>query len=262
MVLREIVRLQSAELNNLSGVEHGYFTCAGGVSTGLYASLNCGPGSSDDPASIEENRARAAAAFGATSSALATLHQIHSADVRTVQKTPTPSGPPVQADAAVTATPGVVLGILTADCAPVLFADRHAGVIGAAHAGWRGAFTGIVGATVSAMTALGAKPDQICAGIGPCIGPKSYEVGEEFRARFIDASLQNIRYFAPAPRDGHFLFDLPEYVADECRSTGVATVSALGRDSFSDRQNFFSYRRATLAKETDYGRNLSAICLT
>ena len=164
-----------------------------------------------------------------------------------------------------TSTPGIALGILTADCAPVLLADRQAGVIGAAHAGWRGAFSGIVEATVAAMTDLGATAENIAAGVGVCIGPRSYEVGPEFRARFVEANQDNDRFFARAERQSqagqHWMFDLPAYVADRCAQAGLTTVTTLERDSHTEPDNFFSYRRATLAGEVDYGRNLSAIAM-
>jgi YfiH family protein len=245
-------------LSRAATIRHGFFTRAGGVSTGLYAGLNCGFGSDDDPAHVAENRARAAARLGLGLEALVTVHQIHSADAVTVTATwPREAAP--KADAMVTDRPGIMLGILTADCVPVLFVDAEAGVIGAAHAGWKGALYGVLDATVAAMTALGAR--RIAAGIGPAIQQHSYEVGPEFPTRFIEADPENARFAVPAARPGHFMFDLPGYVEARLRGLDIAAVERSPLDTRSEEQQFFSYRRATLKGEPDYGRGLSAIAL-
>ncbi|MCZ6603920.1 MAG: peptidoglycan editing factor PgeF [Alphaproteobacteria bacterium] len=253
-------RLEAGNLATSPRLRHGYFTRAGGVSRGDYASLNCGLGSGDDAQAVTENRARAVQALGANAAHLVTLYQTHSAQVAVLDAKPSDEAP--RADAAVTRVADLTLGILTADCAPVLLADAGAGVIGAAHAGWRGALGGIVQATVREMTGLGAEPDHIAAAIGPCIGPASYEVGPEFYDRFMDADLETGVHFQKGRRDGHWMFDLASYVADQIRSAGVTHIELMGDDSFADAHRFFSFRRTTLAGHGDYGRNLAAICLT
>jgi len=252
--------LTAEVFSGLNGVTHGFFTREGGVSTGVYASLNCGQGSADDPANVRENRARAVARLGLGSGALATAYQVHSADVAVVE-TPWPIDERPQLDALVTRTPGVALGILTADCAPVLFADADAGVVGAAHAGWRGALSGVLEATVSAMVDLGATPERVFAAIGPCIGRSSYEVGPEFRAEFVTDDSATADLFEPAPRAGHFLFDLARYVARRLNTLGLAGIDVLPFDTCADEARFFSYRRTTKNGGGDYGRGLSAIRL-
>jgi polyphenol oxidase len=239
------------------GVSHGFFTREGGVSTGLYASLNCGGGSGDDRGAVAENRARAAAMLGVARDGLATNHQVHGIAVTTLVRPV--KGVHPRADAMVTSARGLALGILTADCVPVLFADSQAGVIGAAHAGWRGALGGVLEATVRAMAALGADPARIRAGIGPAIGPASYEVGPEFPAPFLAQDGENARFFAAA--NPKFHFDLPGYVGARLAALGLAAIAATGGDTAADRQRFFSYRRACLQGESDYGRLLSAIAL-
>ncbi len=240
-------------------VAHGFFTRDGGVSGGIYASLNCGGGSGDDPAAVAENRARAAATLGVTRDALATNHQIHGADIvtvtgdwRTRQR--------ARADGLVTQERGVALGILTADCVPVLFSDPDAAVVGAAHAGWRGAVSGVLEATVQAMTALGAAPSRIRAGFGPAIAQASYEVGPEFPAPFLAQDPGNERFFIAAPNT-KYRFDLPGYVRARLERLGLAAVAATGGDTAAEPDRFFSYRRSRLAGEPDYGRLLSAIAL-
>lgn len=248
-----------AEAEILQPVRHAFFLRRGGVSQGLYESLNAGTGSADDPAAVAENRQRIARHFGRPASALVTMHQTHSADVLTVDAPPR-ERPKV--DGLVTDRPGLVLGVLTADCAPVLFADRNAGVIGAAHAGWRGAWSGVLEATVEAMLARGARRADIAAAVGPTIAQESYEVGPEFVARFTTAPGEpaNARFFAPAERPGHALFDLPGYVLHRLAAAGV-TACNLGADTYGDERRFYSYRRATHRGEADYGRLLSAIVL-
>ncbi len=247
-------------LADLDGVTHRFFTRGGGVSAGLYSSLNCGYGSGDDPANVRENRHRAAGHFDRSETDLLTVHQIHSADVLTVadQRWTSPGAP--KADALVTDRPGVVLGVLAADCAPVLLADGRAGVIGAAHAGWKGALGGVVEAAIAAMERLGARREDISAAIGPCIGRDSYEVGPEFPTPFLAQDAANATYFRAAPRAGHFLFDLPGYLGNRIARAGVA-ASATGHDTLAATEDFFSYRRNTLSGERDYGRGLSAIAL-
>ncbi|HUQ12755.1 MAG TPA: peptidoglycan editing factor PgeF [Novosphingobium sp.] len=239
----------------LDGVAHGFLGRRGGVSQGIHAGLNVGRGSDDDRAAVEENRRRAVEAVlpGAT---LLTVHQIHSSEVVTVAP-PWPDAARPKADAMVTDRPGLLLGVLTADCAPVLFVDSEAGVIGAAHAGWKGALDGVTDATVAAMEALGAKRERIAAAIGPCIAQASYEVDEIFVSRFGPA---NARFFAPA-RPGHALFNLEGYVAMRLEAVGVGTVEKLGLDTYADESRFYSYRRATHRGEPDYGREISLVGL-
>jgi polyphenol oxidase len=243
-----------------NGLSHAFFTREGGVSEGIYASLNCGFGSQDDPARVAENRARAATALGVAPDRLLTCHQIHSADAITVTEPWRREANP-RADGMATAVPGIALGILTADCAPVLFADPTARVIGAAHAGWRGAIGGVLEATIAAMRALGAEPARIRAGIGACIGRLSYEVGPEFPAPFLAEDPANERFFITAPRAGHFLFDLGSYVEHRLRRAGIGRIERAAHDTLTEEGAFFSYRRTCLRGENDYGRFLSAIAL-
>jgi len=252
--------IQARTLADLDGVQHRFFTRRGGVSAGLYSSLNCGYGSSDSPDNVRENRRRAAAVFNLGESDLLTVHQIHSPDVLTItdQRWTSPGAP--KADALVSDRPGVALGVLAADCAPVLLADSEAGVIGAAHAGWKGALAGVVEATVAAMERLGARRERVRAAIGPCIGAASYEVGPEFPAPFLAQNAENAAFFRSAPRAGHFLFDLAGYLGDRLTRAGVA-ATATGHDTLTGNEDFFSYRRNTLAGVRDYGRGLSAIAL-
>jgi YfiH family protein len=242
----------------LSGVRHGFLGRAGGVSAGQVAGLNVGLGSADDPDAIVENRRRAVAAI-APNSTLTTVYQVHSPDVVVATEGWRDDARP-HADAIVTDRPGLLLGILTADCAPVLFADADAGVIGAAHAGWKGAIGGVTDATIAAMETLGAQRERITAAIGPCIAQKSYEVDLVFQARFVAGGAGNERFFTPG-RAGHVQFDLEAYVAHRLEAAGIATVDALGEDTLSQPDRFFSFRRATLAGEADYGRQISLIAL-
>jgi len=249
-------------LNEISCLRHGFFTREGGVSTGLYASLNCGPGSKDDPAAVAENRARAMAMLDQPATALRTLYQAHTAEVVVVRDSAWDAAHPPVADAMVTDRPGLVLGILTADCAPVLLADGRARVVAAAHAGWRGALGGVLEATVTAMIGLGARPETIVAAIGPCIGLRSYEVGHDFPEPFIDQEVSNADFFAPSPvTDGRYLFDLPGYVSRQLSHLGVTEVSRVPADTYRDETRFFSYRRGSQQGAPDYGRQLSAILL-
>lgn len=242
------------------GIRHGFFTRAGGVSLGLYASLNCGYGSGDDSASVAENRARAAARLGLAGDRLITCHQVHSATVIAVEA-PWRRETAPRADGMVTRVSGIALGVLAADCAPVLFADPEARVIGACHAGWRGALAGIADATVQEMTRQGARLDRIAAVVGPCIGKASYEVGPEFPAPFLAEDPTAADLFSPAPRAGHFLFDLAAFVVRRLKRAGLSQTAATGGDTAAEEQRFFSYRRACLRGERDYGRLISAIAL-
>jgi YfiH family protein len=252
--------IAAAVLERAAGVRHGFFTRQGGVSEGLFASLNCGFGSGDDPRRVAVNRARAAECLGVAGESLVTVHQTHSAAVA-VADAPWPPDKAPRADAIVTRREGLALGVLTADCAPVLLADSTVGVVGAAHAGWRGARDGIVEATVAAMLRLGARAERIVAGVGPCIRQASYEVGPEFHAAFLAEDAANAAFFRPAPRAGHFLFDLVGYVRRRLERRGIASVATLDIDTCADEGRFYSYRRAVKRGERDYGRALSAIAL-
>ncbi|MHB2264116.1 peptidoglycan editing factor PgeF [Aliihoeflea sp. PC F10.4] len=242
-----------------NGVRHGFFTRRGGVSDGIYAGLNVGYGSSDERAAVRENRARAARWLGVGEDSLATVHQVHSADVEVVDG-PVSLDERPKADALVTATPGLAIGILTADCGPILFADSTARVIGAAHAGWKGALFGITENTISAMEGLGARRENIRAVLGPAISAASYEVGPEFIVRFIEAEGKNEAYFSPSGKAGHAWFDLNRYTLDRLRLAGVK-VDHVARCTYAEPDNFYSYRRTTHRQEPDYGRQLSAIVL-
>ena len=241
-------------------IRHGFFTRRGGHSSGQYTSLNCGFCSGDDLAVVARNRAEVGKALGVPGEALCTAYQIHSPDVVTLTA-PWHWEDAQEADALVTKTPGVALGVLTADCVPVLFADAQAGVIGAAHAGWKGAFGGVLENTVKAMQGLGAAPGRITAAIGPAIQQPSYEVGPEFYDRLVAAESANTRYFTPSPKPGHHLFNLPEYVKNRLGRMGLGAINLLASDTCSGEDDFFSFRRATLRGEPVYGRHVSAIIL-
>lgn len=245
------------------GVRHGFFGRTGGVSRGIYNSLNCGLGSGDDPAAVRENRGRVAENLGAAADALVTLHQVHSPDCVRVTEAWAPEDRP-KADALVTDVPGMVIGVLTADCGPVLFSGRRADgtpVIGAAHAGWGGAIGGVLEATVAAMTAMGVAPGGIRAAVGPCIGPDSYEVKDDFRLRFVEQDKENAAFFIPATRVGHLMFDLPSYIRRRLKLAGVGLVDGRGIDTCFNEEDYFSYRRSTHRVEPDYGRQVSAIVI-
>lgn len=239
---------------NLEGVAHGFLGRRGGVSTGDLAGLNVGFGSRDEREAIAENRRRAIEAV-LPGAGLATVHQVHGARCE-YAAAPWPHDERPHADALVTDRPGLLLGILTADCAPVLFADRQAGVVGAAHAGWRGALAGVTDSVLAAMEALGARRERIRAAVGPCIAAPSYEVDEAFRTRFIEQDPRNAAYFGDGPR-----FDLPSYVAHRLSAAGIGAVAVLGLDTYAQADRFFSYRRATHRGEPDYGRQLSVVGL-
>ena len=242
------------------GIRHAFFTRQGGVSGGLFASLNCGFGSGDDLDRVGRNRALAAARLDLPSDRLVSCYQVHGTEIVTVDR-PWRRQENPRADGMVTTIPGIALGILAADCAPVLFADPEARVVGAAHGGWRGALAGVMEATVAAMTRLGARTERIRAGIGPCIGQASYEVGPEFERTFAVADPDSPAFFVRAERSGHFHFDLPGYIAHRLGRLGLAAVEHSGHDTAAEEDLFFSYRRACLRGETDYGRGLAAIAL-
>jgi len=241
-----------------AGIRHGYFTRDGGVSEGLYRGLNVGLGSHDNWEHVQENRRRVAGWFGLPVERLATVHQVHSPDVIAVDANYDGTRP--QADAMVTATPGIALGVLAADCGPILFADPENRVVGAAHAGWKGALTGVLENTIEAMVALGAKREMITACLGPSISQASYEVGPEFVDRFVAYDPDYARYFIPSKRVGHAMFDLPGLTIDRLYKAGV-TAENLNLCTYPDPDRFFSYRRTTHAKEPDYGRQISAIAI-
>ena len=249
-----------ADVLKLDGIRHGFFTRQGGVSGGIYTSLNIGLGSDDERSSVLENRDRVADQLGIGADRLVSPYQIHSADVITVSA-PFAQDADRKADALVTATPGLAIGIATADCGPLLFADTKAGVIGAAHSGWKGAVTGILQNTVAAMEALGATRTNITAVLGPTISQGAYEVGPEFKERFLQEHPDNTRYFKPSERAEHFMFDLPAFITDKLQALGLGTVADLALCTYADEDRFFSYRRTTHRKEPDYGRQISAIAL-
>ncbi|UES54334.1 peptidoglycan editing factor PgeF [Roseibium aggregatum] len=249
-----------ADVLKLDGIRHGFFTRQGGVSGGIYTSLNIGLGSDDERSSVLENRDRVAGQLGIGADRLVSPYQIHSADVITVSA-PFAQDADRKADALVTATPGLAIGIATADCGPLLFADTKAGVIGAAHSGWKGAVTGILQNTVAAMEALGATRTNITAVLGPTISQGAYEVGPEFKERFLQEHLDNTRYFKPSERAEHFMFDLPAFITDKLQALGLGAVADLALCTYADEDRFFSYRRTTHRKEPDYGRQISAIAL-
>ncbi|WP_304176175.1 peptidoglycan editing factor PgeF [Phenylobacterium aquaticum] len=250
----------TSPLLELAGVRHAFFTRAGGVSQGIYSSLNVGRGSSDEAADVAENRRRAAAHFGLAEDALSTCYQIHSAQAL-VADGPWGQARP-QGDAVVTASPGVLCGALAADCAPILLADPKAGIVAAAHAGWKGALTGIAQATVAAMVGQGARAADIVAVVGPCIAQASYEVGLEFLERFTAEDDGHGRFFAAGQAADKRQFDLPGFVLSQLRVAGVEACDWIGADTCVEEDRFFSNRRAFRRGEPDFGRLLSAITLT
>jgi YfiH family protein len=252
------VTVEAIRAAALDGIPHGFLGRKGGVSTGICAGLNVGLGSSDDRAAVLENR-RLAVASVAPGARLVTLHQVHSPDALYADS-PWPDDARPKADAIVTDRPGLALGILTADCTPVLLADREAGVIGAAHAGWKGAFAGVIESVVGVMEERGARRERIAAAIGPVIARKSYEVDEVFLRRFAEADPGSERFFTPG-REGHHQFDIEAYVLARLAAAGIRHAEALGLDTYADPDRFFSYRRATHRGEPDYGRQISLIAL-
>jgi YfiH family protein len=253
--------LQSPSLSRLARVRHAFFTRSGGVSEGVYASLNGGIGSNDAPDKVTENRARMAATLGVAPDRFLTPYQIHSPDAVVADGSWTQATRP-RADAVVTCEPKLAVGVSTADCGPLLFADADAGVVGAAHAGWRGAFTGVIEATIAAMEKLGASRERIVAALGPTIRQPNYEVGPEFVERFLAADIDNERFFTASPRERHAMFDLTGYIADRVQRAGVGSFEDLGHCTYADPDRFYSYRRMSQRGEPDYGRHINAIALT
>ncbi len=252
--------LQASSLSGLPTIRHAFFTREGGVSRGLYRSLNGGMGSNDDAAMVRENRARMAAALGVAPGSLVTAYQIHSPDVVVAEKPWTRENAP-RADAVVTRVPGLAVAVTTADCGPVLFADEAAGVVGAAHAGWKGALSGVLDSTIDTMERLGASRARITAVIGPTIRQANYEVGPEFVARFIAQDPDSERFFMPSGRERHALFDLPGFIAARLKSAGLVRIDDLGHCTYADPDRFYSYRRSVHRAEPDYGRHVNAIAL-
>jgi polyphenol oxidase len=253
------MKLDSPLLSAVPGLRHAFFSREGGVSDGIYACLNGGLGSNDDPANVAENRRRMAEQMGVAPSHFLGVHQIHSPDA-VVATGPWEGASRPRADAIVTRTEGLAIGITAADCGPILFVDPNARVIGAAHAGWKGALTGIVESTVDAMEGLGGERANIVAAIGPLIRQQSYEVGNEFVERFLEADAENALFFLPAARAGHAMFDLGGFIRRRLENAGVLVVDDIGVDTYSD-QRFFSYRRSVHRQEPDYGRHVHAIVL-
>lgn len=247
-------------LKEQSGIRHGFFTREGGVSGGIYASLNCGFGSGDKAEDVRENRARAAAQLGTSRAELVTVRQVHSSCVIVADVPWQPEAAP-EADAIVTRTPSLAIGVLTADCTPILFADPEAGVVAAAHAGWKGAKAGIIDAVIEAMEGLGARRDRICAAIGPTISAAAYEVGPEFEAAFLGDASANGKYFSRSAPDERPHFDLPGYCHDRAREARIAHVEGLGLCTYQNESLFYSYRRSIHHTERDYGRQISAIVI-
>jgi len=253
--------LQAPSLAKLAHIRHGFFTRAGGVSQGIYASLNGGVGSYDAPDKVNENRKRMATSLGVNPERLLSLYQIHSPEVVVAEKPWTREDRP-HADGVVTRTPSLAIGVSTADCGPLLFADEQAGVVGAAHAGWRGAFTGVIEATVAAMEQLGANRSRIVAALGPTISQPNYEVGPEFVTRFVSSDAASARFFKTSKRAGHTLFDLNGFIAARIQHAGVVKFEDLGLCTYADPERFYSFRRSTHWGEPDYGRHINAIALT
>lgn len=252
--------IEAESLRRLPGIIHGFFTRQGGVSDGLYASLNCGLGSSDERARVEANRKRVGARLGVSAERIATVWQHHSADVAVLDAAP-PAGTLIKADAVATRQKGLAAAVLTADCAPVLFADPRAGVVAAAHAGWRGALSGILEATLDAMQRLGAAPETIYAAIGPAISQAAYEVGEDFRQNVLKADPDNARFFATPAEGAKPHFDLTGFVKRRLEAAGLSQIEAINLCTYENESLFYSYRRSQRRKEPDYGRQISAILL-
>ncbi len=253
--------MQAHTLAQIEGIRHAFFTREGGVSSGVYGSLNAGVGSNDAPENVAANRGRMAAALGVPPERFLTCYQIHSPNV-VVATEPWSADARPRADAIVTATPGLAIGVSTADCGPVLFADADAGVIGAAHAGWRGALAGVTDQTIAAMERLGAVRGRIRAAIGPMIRQPNYETGPDLQERFLAEGAANSRFFRPSDRADHFMFDLAGYVAARLAAAGVGTIEDIDACTYAAPETFFSYRRMTHRGEPDYGRHINAIVLT
>jgi YfiH family protein len=254
------MKIHAPSLSALDGIRHAFFTRDGGVSGGIYQSLNSGIGSNDDARHVAENRARMAAALGVEAERLITAFQIHSPQV-VVADEPWSVETRPKADAIVTRTPGLAIGVSTADCGPLLFADAQARVIGAAHAGWRGAFSGVIESTIAAMEELGADRGRIAVALGPLIRRENYEVSQGFVDEFLRADDTHARFFAPAARAGHAMFDLPGFIASRLAQSGISRFEDIGICTYSDPDRFYSYRRSTHRAEPDYGRHVNAIVL-
>lgn len=251
--------IEAPELATYPNLRHAFFTREGGVSKGIYASLNGGIGSSDDPANVAENRRRMAQELEVPADALISVYQVHSADAVLVEGPWTGERP--KADGMATSVPNLALAITTADCGPVLFADPHMNIIGAAHAGWRGALTGVLEGTIAAMEKLGARREKIVAVLGPTISQPAYEVGGDFQSRFIAANADYEKFFQPSANAGHAMFDLPGFIGMRLEAAGIGEFANLGLCTYSHEEQFFSYRRTTHRGEPDYGRLISAITL-
>lgn len=253
------VKFVTCENLNHDGIKHGFFMRRGGISTGVYESLNTGEGSNDEPGNARSNRSIAMQSFGfANGDNLYSLNQAHTNKAVILNEVPKER---FEADGMVTNTPGIALGILTADCTPILFADKKSGVIGAAHAGWKGAIGGVIENTIEAMEKMGASCGNISVSIGPTIAQKSYEVGPEFYEKFLEEKQNNAQYFIPSVKNGHFMFNLPAYVVGRLENLGLESIEDCGRDTCAEPDNFFSYRRNCLQGLKDYGRNLSVIVI-
>lgn len=252
--------LQASSLSEMASVRHAFFTRQGGVSDGVYRSLNGGVGSNDQAEKVRENRARMAAVLGVAPGSLVTAYQIHSPDVVVAEKPWTRETAP-RADAVVTRVGGLAVAVTTADCGPVLFADEAAGVVAAAHAGWKGALTGILETTIETMEQLGASRARIIAAIGPTIRQANYEVGPELKARFLSEDAESEQFFRPSTREAHSLFDLPGFIAARLRAAGLVRIEDLGHCTYADPDRFYSYRRSVHRAEPDYGRHVNAIAL-
>lgn len=250
----------SSALLKLGSIKHGFFTREGGNSSGIYASLNCGRGSNDDPKAVEKNRQDISGYFGIASHQLISPHQVHSANVIGVTEA-FPSANIPRVDGLVTATPRLALGILTADCGPILFADEKSRVIGACHSGWKGAIGGVIQNTIGKMEDLGARRTSITAVLGPVISQEAYEVGPEFKENFITEATENKIYFRSSSRAEHFMFDLETFIIDILVQQELHHIESMNICTYGDEDRFFSYRRSTHRSEPDYGRQLSAICL-
>jgi polyphenol oxidase len=250
----------AVSLSALDGIRHAFFTREGGVSGGIYSSLNSGVGSSDDPGHVAENRARMARALGVDAARLITAFQIHSPHVVVAEEPWGVENRP-RADAIVTRTPGLAIGVSTADCGPLLFAEPQARVIGAAHAGWRGAFSGVIEGTIAAMENLGADRSRISVALGPLIRQDNYEVSQSFVDEFLRADETYARFFAPAARDAHAMFDLPGFIASRLAQSGIESFEDIGICTYADPERFYSYRRSVHRSEPDYGRHVNAIVL-
>lgn len=254
------MKFLTTPLDDIPWVRHGFFSRTGGRSQGIYGSLNCALGSGDDPEHVRANRKAVAESIGIAAEQLVTLRQVHSATA-VIATEKWPEGKSPEGDALVTDKAGLAVAILTADCAPVLFADSHKKIVGAAHAGWKGALNGVLEATIGQMVSLGSRSENIVAAIGPCIGAQSYEVSEAFKKTFLDHEMENARFFAPSQKPGHLIFNLPGYVAARLSKAGITQIYDMRQDTLSNEEAYFSYRRATLRGDKDYGRQASVIAI-